>query len=118
MNRADVINIMHSQAITLDNDVKNKLAMLMSDEVVFTDISSYVNADFVNHDRNMLQDAFSSIGVAVSRNDIAADDISGVEEGSSSEMLQINGTKTIKGGLSQKIAALRGCSTPGSYLSK
>ncbi len=98
MDKTILKQILRQQAATFANDVRRKLEILQSDDVVFTGVDAYTAADAAGY-----QDAFRG---SAEESPVAPSRLANKAEQ----------TPVAKGGLSGKISALRGCSLPGDYL--
>jgi len=120
MDKRNLINTLREQAINFDIEVQNKLSALMSDDYVFMDIATYLSraSTQAKSDMDLLQEAFQSdniqrpaIQTTPSKTEQLAQRLSDIHQTQTSP-------QPTTSSLSDKIAALRGCSLPGSYLMK
>ena len=120
MSKRNLINTLHQQAINLDIEVQNKLSALMSDDYVFIDVTTYLSRVSTQNksDMDLLQEAFQSdniqrpaIQTTPSKTEHLAQRLSDIHQTQTSP-------QPTASSLSDKIAALRGRTLPGSYLLK
>ena len=119
MDKRNLINTLREQAINFDIEVQNKLSALMSDDYVFMDVAAYLSraSTPAKSDIDLLQEAFQSdniqrpsIPTTPSKTEQLAQRLSDIQAKTS--------PRPTTSSLSDKIAALRGRTLPGSYLMK
>ncbi len=121
MDKINLIKILQKQAINFDEDVQHKLSALLSDDYTFIDVATYlsmVNTP-IKSDIDLLQNAFQNNNKAKPH---IPDIVPSQREKAAQRLEDIRQEQTIEqpttNSLQDKIAALRGCSLPGSYLMK
>ncbi|MBQ8436076.1 MAG: hypothetical protein IJX20_00340, partial [Alphaproteobacteria bacterium] len=114
MDKINLIKTLQKQAMSFDTDVQNKLSSIISDDYVFTDVSTYTAILSTTHksDMDLPQEAFKTDHVQraitpTSKTEQLTQKLSDIRQDTILSQPTTNK-------LSNKIAALRGCSLPGS----
>ena len=122
MDKSNLIKTLREQAINFDENVQHKLSTLMSPDYTFIDVATYlsmVNTP-IKSDIDLLQDAFQTNNMAKPHH--IPDIVPSQREKAAQRLENIRQEQTMDqpttNSLQDKIAALRGCSLPGSYLIK
>lgn len=122
MDKINLIKILQKQAINFDEDVQHKLSALLSDDYTFIDVATYVNTinASAKSDIDLLHEAFQTNNIFVSQPipNIEPSPIIKVAQRLEDIRQEQELPQPTTNSLQDKIAALRGCSLPGSYLMK
>ena len=122
MDKINLVKILQKQALNFDDDVQHKLSALLGDDYVFMDAATYTNIinSSAKSDIDLLHETFDN-DYALEPQPIpsmASKKIAHIAQRLEDIIQEQTIVEPPTSSLQDKIAALRGCSLPGSYLMK